>query len=624
MFWVKKKITVLLSLLLVLTVLTSCSPFTLLEKFFHHESGSIEVQEKSPVNTLPGEPGGATVDILKIQAEFDAFMQDDFLKSVLEDTLSMHSYVKNPKDFGIESYEVGWGDLDVYPSAEVIAKDKESIKKFYTFDREQLTAEQQRSYDIYAYDAELYDDIIDTWMMYDPLVGANGSHAIIPFMMNEYTFYTEQDVKDYLELVEEIDLFFSYLAEWQQERSKLGLFMSDKAADKVIETCRGIIAEGKKSIFITGFNDKVDELNLEKALADGYKKRNDEIYTEVIVTSYENLISVMEGLKGTGENRGGLAKYDKGKEYYALQLKKIGLSMTAEELISMCDEALEENINALYSTYTILSRKNKLDSLNDSITPEMQVEDIIKFLISSCKPDFPELPDGTTYSLKLIAKSMRDTLSPGFYFSPPIDYYKDSSIYYNPEYLTTDRDYMFFLLAHEGIPGHLLQQISLLNSSLPDWRKIQGYRAYSEGWAQYVQYYSYGYVPSKDKNLVTFSRLNEEIDILSMTRIDLGIHYEGWTQDDLKRYLKETLPYEINEAYIGEYYDFILDNPQNSIPYIGGVLEIRQMYKTFKEKLGRSFTDKEFHTELLKYGEAPFALLRSWMDGSLKKRSWWQ
>ena len=615
--FLKRFCALILALLLLVGTLTSCVPFNLFKYFF----GDSDNGDSTSINEIVDGPIIEEEDLdeetIQLRKEFDEFLENDFLETVLEDTLSMHTYLKSPKDFGINEYEITWGDLNVYPLEENIAKDRATIEKLYSFDREKLSYEQKQSYDIYSYYCDIYDDSLDTLLLYDPMVGSNGYHAIMPFMMNEYTFYTEQDVKDYLELSSTFNQLFQYLVDWQNERSRLGLFMSDTAVDEIIDVCEGIIAEGNESIFVTGFNEKVHELSLPVETEKEYIKRNLEIFKDVIIPSYQMVIDGVKALKGTGLNKGGIAAYDNGKKYYATELKQMGLSRTPEEYISMCDKAIEESIDEFYSIYLKLSKNNNKDLFSEKITPKLSAEEIVNFMIDKCKDDFPSLPEGTTYSLKLINENLRDTLSAGFYFTPPFDDYMNSSIYYNPEYLDTDRDYLFFLMAHEGIPGHLLQQVTTLNSPLSNWRKIQSFRGYSEGWAQYVQYYSYGYFYNKDLSVENLIRLSEEIDIMTMTRMDLGVHYEGWSLAQFKEYVTTTIPYEMNDDAIKSYYDFIVDNPLNPIPYICGLLEIREMHSYFKENKGKSFSDKKFHTQLLRYGEAPYSLLRSWMNDSM-------
>ncbi|MCL1830215.1 MAG: DUF885 domain-containing protein [Oscillospiraceae bacterium] len=625
---IKRFVAILLAILMTVSMFSSCSPFDILRRFIPQINPSIVeeanpfVKSRQPDRTTESETDNTEIE--RVRQEFDEFLEADFMEIILDNTLDMHSYLMNPADFGVDGFEVTWGDLSIYPTDEILAKDRATIEKLYSFDRNMLTREQQQSYDIYAYLAENYEDTIDSWMMYDHLVGANGYHAIIPFVLNEYYFYTEQNVKEYLTLLETVNLMFDYLIEWQQERSRLGLFMSDDAADEVIKTCRGIIAEKNNSILVTGFDERIKALELKTSLTDEYIKQNLEIYNTVVIPAYSKLIEEMLALKGTGTSKGGLAQYDKGKEFYSTQIKRMGFSKSPEQLIELVDSAIDETIDKFYSLYLNFIRRHDPALLYDMFTPELATDDIVEYLILKTAKDFPALPEGVTYNLKHIDESMRDSLSPGFYFTPPIDDYKYNSIYINPDYLHVNRDYMFFLLAHEGIPGHLLQNVTLMNSELPLWRKVQYFKGYSEGWAQYVQYYAYSYFTSNLNNVADLMRLSEELDLLIMVRMDLGIHYEGWSLEQLRRYTSTVFIYEIDDEFVGTYYDFIVDNPLQPIPYGVGMLEIKAMYNEFKHKMGNSFSDLEFHTQLLNYGEAPFSLLHDWMDETMIKHSWWQ
>ena len=50
---------------------------------------------------------------------------------------------------------------------------------------------------------------------------------------------------------------------------------------------------------------------------------------------------------------------------------------------------------------------------------------------------------------------------------------------------------LFSTLAHEGYPGHLYQTVYFLDHCEENLRQLLSFSSYSEGWASYVEYYSY-------------------------------------------------------------------------------------------------------------------------------------
>ena len=546
---------------------------------------------------------------------FDEFLQRDFIEAVTEDTLSLRFSIKDPSSYGITDYEVSWGELGVYPSKETLRRDREAIKEFKAFNREDLTKEQRESYDIYAYFAALYESSLDTYILYDPLTGANGFHATIPIVMSEFQFQCLADIEEYLQLTEQFGLLIESQIDYQKERARLRLFMSDSAADEVIKACEDLMADQVDNIFKDSFISRLEGVSgLDEAKKAELIEYNGELFDSVIVPAYETLASEIKALKGSGVNEGGLANFKKGKAYYRNELLMMGIDKTPERLIEDCDALLREYLIALYTA--IQANQWIIDELDNRLTTDRDAAEILNHLKTKSKEHFPALPDSVGYSLKTIDESVRDVLSAGFYFMPRLDDYALSSIYYNPDYFGRDRDYMFFLFAHEGYPGHLLQRVSVLAGSLSDWRKTVRFKAYTEGWAQYVQYFSYRYA-DEDSLLTEVKRLEEEMDLLLSMRVDLGVHYEGWTVEEMKVYLAEHLPYEMSDAGVGGFYAFTVKNPLQAVPYYGGVMGIRELEVRYRESLGENFDEKQFHEELLKYGAAPFSLLRDWMDEAL-------
>lgn len=104
--------------------------------------------------------------------------------------------------------------------------------------------------------------------------------------------------------------------------------------------------------------------------------------------------------------------------------------------------------------------------------------------------DFPVLPD-VSCDIKYVHESLQKYLSPAFYLTPAIDDYTNNVIYINPSSNYDDIE-LFTTLAHEGYPGHLYQSV-YWNASKPDLlRMLLDTGGYTEGWATYVEMYSFG------------------------------------------------------------------------------------------------------------------------------------
>ena len=93
---------------------------------------------------------------------------------------------------------------------------------------------------------------------------------------------------------------------------------------------------------------------------------------------------------------------------------------------------------------------------------------------------------------------------------------------------------------------------------------------------------------------------------------DIGIHYEGWDADALYLFLNEYGTWDKNS--ITRLYDAIIDEPASYLKYAVGYLEFTLLKEKFREKDGKNYTDKRFHTFVLDMGTAPFDVLEAYID----------
>lgn len=100
---------------------------------------------------------------------------------------------------------------------------------------------------------------------------------------------------------------------------------------------------------------------------------------------------------------------------------------------------------------------------------------------------YPALPENG-YQIKYVPESLEASMSPAFYLTPPMDMPQNNVIYINRGSGSYD---VLTVLAHEGYPGHLYQNVYYLGREVPEVRHALNFTAYSEGWATYVENRSY-------------------------------------------------------------------------------------------------------------------------------------
>jgi uncharacterized protein (DUF885 family) len=315
------------------------------------------------------------------------------------------------------------------------------------------------------------------------------------------------------------------------------------------------------------------------------------------------LIDTLQELKGSGINEAGLYYYPEGQAYYELLTKmKTGSDKSMDEIMDLLDTTIGDSI--LEITKQALGNPLLFDKI-DSFTsfPLTNPEAILEDLKTQILEDFPK-PVNAQCKIKYVHESLSEYLSPALYLVPAIDNYTNNNIYINGndfETLST----IYTTVAHEGYPGHLYQNVYFRSKEPAPIRNLLSFIGYDEGWATYVEFYSYQY-SGIDEDLADILEINSELILLMYARTDIGIHYEGWNKSKAVSYINNFVG---DEASSNQIYDVLLEEPAIYLPYAIGYLEIKELRALAEDTLGNEFDIKAFHEFLLDIGPAQFGVI---------------
>lgn len=563
-------------------------------------------------------------DALKEQQEFEQYLDDYFKDVVTDDTLTYNYTIKDGADYGLEEPEVTLGDPGM--TAEEIGQDKEEfegwVKKLDAIDRSCLTEDQKLTYDVLDEYFEVSAGIFDNVYLYEPFSPMRGLQANIATNFTDYRFDDKGDVERYIELLGQIPDYFAEYLDFEQEKSEKGYFMSDAVCDKVISQCKDFVADKENHFMVTTFNDNIDALDFltdeEKA---EYKEANKQAVENSLLPAFENVAEVLSGLKGTGTNDGGICNYDGGKEYYEYLLKNFaGTAKSPEEVIDMLDTELQKLMVSLYQYYLGNQAAYEYFAANyDSIfaeTDQMTASEMVDKMMETASEHYPDA--GTiNYKAEALDKNletiMYDVLA--YYMAPAIDDPDNNLIRVNG--LHTDG--MWTTLAHEGYPGHMLQNAYYMSTDPEPVRTLMNFLGYKEGWAMYACYdslYYYEYEePEYGDIIAALYQLNDEMSYLMMGRVDLGINYEGWTLQDTADYLTKN---GMDGSAAQELYTTMVGDPAVYQSYSTGYYEMKELRDYAEEKMGDDFDLKTFNTIILETGPCQFDILKEQVDKKLQ------
>ena len=521
--------------------------------------------------------------------------------------LSLHYSLADPAAYGISDYEISFGDFSLDAMEEDFQAQQEILAALRDIDPQLLTEDQALTWEILTDTLETEQTSQDFLLYYQPLAPSIGVQAQLPVLLAEYVFYDAGDIEEYLTLLADIDRYYRQILDFEKEKARAGLFLTDACADQIIEECEAYTLDPEYNFMTASFDQRVDAMEeLSEEERASCKERNLEIVASDFIPAYELLLKGLEDLKGTCANELGLCYYSGGKTYYEYLVRSLGSTYPS---IDEMKRAIEQQIRSDLSAISDIVQEHP-ETAEEAAGYQFAYttpESILRQLEAQAAEEFPEIED-YSYSARYVPEALRQTLGPAFFLVPPIDRYNSCVIYINPDSVSQDQS-LFTTLAHEGIPGHLYQNVYFLSQCASDIRKILSFGSYSEGWATYVEHCAYTMDNGLSPALGELLARNASATLGLHALMDINIHYYGWDREQVASYLEQF--FDIRGGGVADaLFDAMLSSPANYLEYYVGYLEILNIRQQAEETLGDRFEAKEFHRFLLDIGPAPFTVIR--------------
>lgn len=539
---------------------------------------------------------------------FDALTREIFIDYASSDSLTLNYTLKDPSAYGIELEEATWGEVPL--SEENFAEEKAKTQSYLDRLNEitGLTDDRAVTYDVVKYyleaDLESYDYIYFI-SNFSPMLGFQSQ---LPTTMAEYHFDDVQDVEDYLTLLNSLGDYVDSLLTFEKQKADAGYGMCKSALETSIEDCTSFIESPESNLLIEVFPEKLDGLDLSEDEKNAYIEKNHDAVLNSVIPAYESIVDGLTAQLDTAPETGNLASYENGQDYYEYLLKSsVGTDKTPEELIELTENKLNTSIFSL--ALIMNSNPDIFDAVDNAEYALSDPKEIIEHFKSTFTIEqMPKAPEAS-YTLKNVHESLSERLSPAMYFIPRIDDISNNQIYLNLRESVGNE--LMPTLAHEGYPGHMYQITYYYNTNPDPIRTVYESSGYVEGWASYVESFSYDYC-GFDEDVADFYRtFNADMALNLYCRADLGIHYEGWDAAQTGEFIRQYLDFD--DETVQELYDAVLYNPTNYMIYGIGMDEIMEMRDTMEDNLDANFDIKDFHKQFLDLGPAPFPILRKYM-----------
>ena len=552
-------------------------------------------------------------ELTEYQEEFNDFLKNQLVETLESDYYTLHSYLKDPETYDIdtETVEKTFGRMDAASMEEDRKEIQETLDQLQAFDYEQLTDQQQDTYDIFTYNMECSKELSDP--KFDYIASAfspmTGIHVSFPTIFADWTFDSEQELKDLILMIQDVDDYTQSAIDYtyiQNEKRYLCLDF-----DSILSHCEKILDKGLESSVLKGLQDQVDALDLDSNQTKAYKQELEQAFSDSYLQAYQLIKTAMSDLKQNGNNHpNGLASFDVGKEYYSLLMKNnTGSDMEVIEVEDMMDTACKEHLQ------TFIENADSDMSFLFTSTNYTSYEQMLDDIQDQMFDDFPKV-ESLEYEIKDMEEDVASDNGVAAYFQiPEIDGDLKGQLRVNPNNNNMKAIDTYMTVAHEGMPGHMYQyNYAQEHISEPLRWSILASSAYQEGYATYAQHYILRYLKGiKPKQLKAYSEYMLVIyDALVLA--DIGIHYYNWDQEKCQKEIEENYGITIDEKQ----YNQLLYTPCAFEPYYTGYEQIMDLKERAKNTLKSDYNEKEFHTILLDCGPAPFFIVEENMAKAWK------
>lgn len=159
---------------------------------------------------------------------------------------------------------------------------------------------------------------------------------------------------------------------------------------------------------------------------------------------------------------------------------------------------------------------------------------------------------------------------------------------------------------HEGIPGHHLQ-LSIARIHPDPLRSLLADSVQNEGWALYAEQLFWESGGLGSSVAAQYNTLASWRFRIRRVFYDVNVESNQWTLQQAADFKWETKP---GQGKIDEDLLRTINWPTQLIGYFAGKMQILELKKAYKNKLGPAYTERRFHDDLLAVGSIPLVFAR--------------
>ena len=566
-----------------------------------------EVPTEEPTAEPTEEPTPEPLKQGDLDEAFLALDNELFVWYVSDSILSLDHYCRHPENFGINEADVPVTLGSVMDDEEADESEYVAWKeKLLAIDRNGLSDHMQFAYDNYLAYFDQALAAVKLEYNYEPLEQYVGIHVNLPLTFGLYDFYDQQDVENYMTLLQDVPRFFDEILAYEQKRAELGLFMTQDALDQVLDEINSVAKSGRNSFLHTTFKEAMEKADyLTDEQKQDYIKQNDQLVNTVWVDSYKKLYDGLKKLRK--QCREAVGAYEQGGtayDYFCWKIQRDGNNnRTVDDAVAFLGEYVSEYYDLMYDS--AMNAIGQLQEFRPITTGSIGGDET--YLKKLMPKIVPAMPDVEVEYVE-VPKELQDGFSPAAYKTPAFDDYQHNVILTNP----ADKDhYDMSTLAHEGYPGHMFMytyQYAL--GTIPKFQFVIDSIGYSEAWSTNSEFNIARINERYNADYATYSFMAEEFTNAVVMYCSLIVNGQGASKKTVKTYLSR---WNMGD-YTDEIYDLVITMPIYYVKYVIGFTEQYALTERCKQKLGDKFDSVAFYEEYLSWGPGRFDLLSERMD----------
>ena len=534
-----------------------------------------------------------------------------------------------------------YGKLDEFTDAAAIRNrelDQRTVEEMLRrFDRSNLSAEDQLSYDLLQYRNQRSASIFNYRRYGYVFDQMNGAQADIPaFLINIHRIDNEQDARDYISRIRASAAYLDGAIAESKEREKLGSLPPKWVFPQVIEQSQNLIKgapfdSGPDNDVFADFKTKVGKLQLPQASKDELIADASKALTESMGPAYQRVLATLQDQQARAGTDDGIWRFSNGAAMYQTllafytttnltgdQVHELGLAQVARIHGEM--EAIKNKVGFKGSLQQFFAHIRDGEQFYYPNTPagkQTYVDESKKAqaAVAAKLPSYFGTLPKTELLIKPVEPFREKSAGKAFYNDPPPDGSRPGIYYVNLyDMKNMPSVEVEALFCHEGIPGHHLQGAllsELSQGAVPPFRQFSGYTATDEGWGLYAEKLC------KEMGLYQdpyrdFGRLQLELHRAIRLVVDSGIHHKRWTREQAIKYVEDNSA-DAKGGIVKAIERYIV-YPGQATAYMVGKLKIEELRAKAKQQLGSKYDDRGFHDTILLAGSMPLGMLEKRVD----------